>query len=44
MSTTETIRLAKRLAEQATCSRQEAEQYIAGGWVKVDGVTIEEAG
>ena len=37
-------RLAKRLAEQITCSRQEAEQYIAGGWVQVDGELIEEAG
>jgi 23S rRNA pseudouridine2604 synthase len=37
-------RLAKRLAEQIPCSRQEAEQYIAGGWVKVDGEVIEEAG
>lgn len=41
---TDTVRLAKRLAEQIACSRQEAEQYIAGGWVKVDGVVIEEAG
>uniref|UniRef100_UPI0037508BEE S4 domain-containing protein n=1 Tax=Undibacterium sp. TaxID=1914977 RepID=UPI0037508BEE len=40
----ETVRLAKRLAEQVPCSRQEAEQYIAGGWVKVDGVVLEEAG
>jgi 23S rRNA pseudouridine2604 synthase len=37
-------RLAKRLADQVPCSRQEAEQYIAGGWVKVDGEVIEEAG
>jgi len=39
-----TVRLAKRLAEQVPCSRQEAEQYIAGGWVSVDGVLVEEAG
>ena len=37
-------RLAKRLADQVPCSRQEAEQYIAGGWVKVDGEVVEEAG
>ena len=24
------------------CSRREAEQYIAGGWVRVDGVVVEE--
>jgi 23S rRNA pseudouridine2604 synthase len=41
---TDTIRLAKRLAEQVPCSRQEAEQYIAGGWVQVDGEIIEEPG
>ena len=38
------IRLAKRLAEQVPCSRQEAEQYIAGGWVTVDGQVVEEPG
>lgn len=43
-STPNSIRLAKRLAEQIACSRQEAEQYIAGGWVKVDGQLVEEAG
>jgi len=41
---TESIRLAKYLAEQQTCSRREAEQYIEGGWVKVDGVVVEEPG
>ena len=35
-------RLAKRLAEMRSCSRREAEQYIEGGWVKVDGVVVEE--
>ena len=38
----EPIRLAKRLAEMLPCSRREAEQYIEGGWVRVDGVVIEE--
>lgn len=38
----EPVRLAKRLAEMLGCSRSEAEQYIAGGWVKVDGVVVEE--
>jgi 23S rRNA pseudouridine2604 synthase len=36
-----TVRLAKRLAEQLQCSRSTAEQYIEGGWVTVDGKTIE---
>ena len=38
------IRLAKRVAEMIPCSRSEAEQYIAGGWVSVDGVVVEEPG
>jgi len=38
----EPIRLAKRLAEILACSRREAEQYIEGGWVTVDGVVVEE--
>ncbi|MEC5218154.1 23S rRNA pseudouridine2604 synthase [Actimicrobium sp. GrIS 1.19] len=41
---TETIRLAKRVAEQLGCSRSEAEQYIEGGWILVDGVLTEESG
>ena len=36
------VRLAKRLAEMLPCSRREAEQYIEGGWVTVDGVVVEE--
>jgi len=36
------IRLAKRVAEVASCSRAQAERYIAGGWVSVDGVVVEE--
>lgn len=39
---TEPVRLAKRLAEMLGCSRREAEQYIEGGWVSVDGVVVEE--
>ena len=38
----EPVRLAKRLAEQLACSRQDAEQYILGGWVRVDGEVVEE--
>ena len=39
---TEPVRLAKRVAALAQCSRREAEMYIEGGWVRVDGVAIEE--
>jgi 23S rRNA pseudouridine2604 synthase len=38
---TEPVRLAKRLAEMLSCSRSQAEQYIAGGWVRVDGRVVE---
>ena len=38
---TDPIRLSKRLAEQIGCSRREAELYIEGGWVSVDGDIIE---
>lgn len=34
-------RLAKQVAHQMSCSRAEAEQYIEGAWVKVDGQTVE---
>ncbi len=40
-TTNEPIRLAKRLAEQLNCSRSQAEQYIEGGWVRVNGVVQE---
>lgn len=36
------VRLSKRLAELLPCSRREAELYIEGGWVSVDGQTVEE--
>ncbi|MCD9006932.1 rRNA pseudouridine synthase [Luteimonas sp. XNQY3] len=35
------VRLAKRVAELARCSRSEAEQYIEGGWVSVDGRVVD---
>ena len=38
------IRLARRVAELAQCSRSEAEQYVQGGWVKVDGAVVEAPG
>jgi 23S rRNA pseudouridine2604 synthase len=38
------IRLSKRMAELGLCSRREADDYIERGWVKVDGVVIDELG
>lgn len=38
----EGVRLAKRVAEIVPCSRAEAERYIAGGWVSVDGLVAED--
>ena len=40
--TAEGERLSKRVAAVVPCSRSEAEQYIEGGWVKVDGRVVEE--
>lgn len=39
--TEESIRLSKRLAAQVPCSRSEAERYIEGGWVRVDGQVVD---
>ena len=39
-----TERLAKRLAAQLPCSRGDAERYIEGGWVTVNGKVQEEPG
>ena len=38
----EPVRLAKRVAALVPCSRREAELYIEGGWVRVDGQVVEE--
>lgn len=38
----EAERLSKRLIQQTSCSRREAELYIEGGWVTVDGQVVEE--
>ncbi|MDO9216040.1 MAG: S4 domain-containing protein [Lacisediminimonas sp.] len=40
----ETIRLAKRVAEVFECSRTQAVQYIESGNVEVDGVVVDEPG
>jgi 23S rRNA pseudouridine2604 synthase len=39
-----TVRLNKRVAEERGCSRREAELYIEGGFVSIDGVIVEEVG
>jgi 23S rRNA pseudouridine2604 synthase len=39
---TEPTRLSKRLIELTGCSRREADLYIEGGWVLVDGEIVEE--
>lgn len=39
-----TVRLNKRVAEERGCSRREAELYIEGGFVSVDGEIVEEVG
>ena len=36
------VRLAKYVADLARCSRIEAERYVKGGWVSVDGRVIED--
>ncbi len=36
----EEVRLSKRMAELGLCSRREADDFIAKGWVKVDGVVV----
>ena len=36
------VRLAKHVADLARCTRLEAEQYIKGGWVSVDGRVVED--
>jgi 23S rRNA pseudouridine2604 synthase len=41
---TEPLRLSKRMSELGLCSRREADDWIAKGWVRVDGVVISELG
>ena len=38
---TEPVRLARRVVEITGCTRSEAERYVQGGWVTVDGVVVE---
>ncbi len=41
---TEPLRLSKRMSELGLCSRREADEWIAHGWVRVDGVIVSELG
>lgn len=40
----EKVRLSKLMSERGLCSRREADELIAKGWVKVDGVVVSELG
>lgn len=37
----EPVRLSKRVAAMLACSRRDAEHYIEGAWVRVDGLVVE---
>lgn len=39
-----TLRLSKRMSELGLCSRREADEWIAKGWVRVDGRVVNELG
>jgi 23S rRNA pseudouridine2604 synthase len=41
---TESVRLSKRMSELGLCSRREADEWIARGWVRVDGNIVSELG
>jgi len=40
----ELLRLSKRMSELGLCSRREADEWIAKGWVRVDGRVVSELG
>ena len=40
----EKIRLSKLMSARGLCSRREADEFIARGWVRVDGVAVTELG
>jgi 23S rRNA pseudouridine2604 synthase len=41
---TEAVRLSKRMAELGIASRREADEWIARGWVRVDGEVVDQLG
>lgn len=44
MENSQLRRLSKLMSERGICSRREADEYIARGWVFVDGVRVSELG
>ena len=42
--TEELLRLSKRMSELGLSSRREADEWIARGWVRVDGKVVSELG
>lgn len=42
--TSDLLRLSKRMSELGLCSRREADEWIARGWVRVDGKVVSELG
>jgi 23S rRNA pseudouridine2604 synthase len=44
MPNPEPLRLSKRMSELGLCSRREADEWIARGWVRVDGKIVSELG
>lgn len=40
----EPVRISKLMAQRGLCSRREADAYIERGWVRVDGVIVNELG
>ena len=40
----ELVRLSKRMSELGLCSRREADEWIARGWVRVDGQIVSQLG
>jgi 23S rRNA pseudouridine2604 synthase len=40
----EKVRISKLMSERGLCSRREADDYIARGWVRVDGEVVSELG
>lgn len=42
--TDDILRLSKLMAQRGLCSRREADEYIQRGWVKVNGVVIDQPG
>ena len=43
-TTADLVRLSKRMSELGLCSPTEADEWIAKGWVKVDGEVVSELG